>query len=371
MKDVTEVQALGGGWSDTPPITNESGGDVCNVAITLEKEIHCLGCRARRVSLPNEDRIKFVLHSKGDPSSPVICSTQSDLDDHFNPKSPGALLKCVLLSLMSSEELFLLPKKQYEIQTWSDLPAGSGLGGSSILAACAVLSLGRLFGFCLSRMDIINAVLKVEQLLSTGGGWQDQIGAIYPRFKITRSPARLPVEVHVDPLPCSNEFLEEFEARVVLIQTGPARLARDLLQNVVRRWHRREEEFTVAIEQLRQNAERMSLAITSENFLAIGRELNEYWKLKKFVTGQDQAEPQLVKDLFKETSTLTDSQCLCGAGGGGFAVLILKTDTNFESLHSIVTKKFPYMQVHHVYVCSKGLSSFREDLLEEQYQFAD
>ena len=57
----------------------------------------------------------------------------------------------------------------------SDLPAGSGMGGSSILAAAALHSLSALLGLSTSRDALVSLVSQVEQLLTTGGGWQDQV----------------------------------------------------------------------------------------------------------------------------------------------------------------------------------------------------
>jgi galactokinase/mevalonate kinase-like predicted kinase len=62
----------------------------------------------------------------------------------------------------------------------SDLPAGSGMGGSSVLAAAALRSLGDLLLLPpsyqpLTQADIVYLVTVVEQLLTSGGGWQDQV----------------------------------------------------------------------------------------------------------------------------------------------------------------------------------------------------
>ena len=362
---------LAGGWSDTPPITNESGGIVCNVAITLEPNVPCLGASARRFSVPG-NRSTFILRiGRFDalPKSPediVTCTSAKDFEDHFNPRAPGALGKCVLLALMDLNRLMELGFG-LELCLWSDLPPGSGLGGSSILSACAALAASHVLGIVLTRQDIVKVVLKVEQLLSTGGGWQDQIGAIYPEFKITRSEARLPIRVDVFPLPASPQFVSEFQSRVILVQTGPARLARDLLQNVVRRWHRREPEFIQAIDSLRETAKRMSEAIIHGRIDNLSKELNAYWKLKKFVTGKDQAEPSLIRDLFTKTEHLTVARSLCGAGGGGFAVFVVKEGVEFQEFKRAVSEAFPDMIVHHAYVCRSGLNGWRED--QPEYKF--
>jgi galactokinase/mevalonate kinase-like predicted kinase len=61
------------------------------------------------------------------------------------------------------------------VASYSNLPAGSGMGGSSILAATILKSIGSLLKLDLSNDRLIYLVSEVEQLLTTGGGWQDQV----------------------------------------------------------------------------------------------------------------------------------------------------------------------------------------------------
>ncbi len=61
------------------------------------------------------------------------------------------------------------------ISSFSNLPAGSGMGGSSILASTILKSISHLVGYNLSNNSLIYLVSEVEQLLTTGGGWQDQV----------------------------------------------------------------------------------------------------------------------------------------------------------------------------------------------------
>ena len=55
--------------------------------------------------------------------------------------------------------------------------------------------------------SLVHAVLKLEQMLTTGGGWQDQVGGLYPGVKVTRAAACLPLRVMPDVLPVSDVFL--------------------------------------------------------------------------------------------------------------------------------------------------------------------
>jgi fucokinase len=90
---------LSGGWSDTPPITYESGGLVVNVAVNLVANKHALGASCRRT---NSNWFELRFGRFDDVSSQedtVKCASIKDFQDHNNPKARAALLKCVLLAL--------------------------------------------------------------------------------------------------------------------------------------------------------------------------------------------------------------------------------------------------------------------------------
>lgn len=75
-------------------------------------------------------------------------------------------------------------------------------------------------------------MLYVEQVLTTGGGWQDQVGGFTPALKIGRfhkntlsERSRITVEY-----PGSHTFAEKMNGRLALVYTGRTRLAKNLLQ---------------------------------------------------------------------------------------------------------------------------------------------
>ena len=169
---------LTGGWTDTPPICYEMGGKVVDLAIQVDgkKPIGCVAIREEK------EGVRVVL-AHGDTLE-VRCL--ADMADHTNPGAPGALVKCCLIAagLVHLD----LPDKKFQehlaricggglrIELWSDLPQGSGLGTSSILAGAVLAALWTTLGASYNRLELVHAVLVVEQLLTTGGGWQDQVG---------------------------------------------------------------------------------------------------------------------------------------------------------------------------------------------------
>ena len=66
-----------------------------------------------------------------------------------------------------------------EITLLAAIPAGSGLGTSSILASTVLGAINDFCGLAWDRNDICSYTLALEQLLTTGGGWQDQYGGVF------------------------------------------------------------------------------------------------------------------------------------------------------------------------------------------------
>jgi len=75
--------------------------------------------------------------------------------------------------------------------------------------------------------------MRLEQLMTTGGGWQDQAGGIFPGAKLVVSGPGLSQKLRVQPVPSTAEAAAEFESLLVLYYTGIRRIARGLLQQVV------------------------------------------------------------------------------------------------------------------------------------------
>ena len=114
------------------------------------------------------------------------------------------------------------------------VPQGSGLGTSSILAGAVISACWSAVGLQYSRRDLVHAVLVVEQLLTTGGGWQDQVGGLHPGINLGLSQASHSVSVTTVPASISERLCLQLNSRLLLLFTGKPRLAKNLLQNVIR-----------------------------------------------------------------------------------------------------------------------------------------
>ena len=170
--------------------------------------------------------------------------------------------------------------------------------------------------------SIVHSVLILEQLLTTGGGWQDQVGGLLPGFKFSISPDVFPVSVHTETLTVPESLIDAFNHRLVCIYTGRQRLARSLLQDVIRHWYAREPSILQAVTDLRDNSYDCREALLRGDLPAVGVCVDKYWASKK--TMAPQSEPKFVVDMREALKDLIYGSSLAGAGGGGFFFCITK-----------------------------------------------
>nr|XP_039262133.1 L-fucose kinase-like [Styela clava]XP_039262134.1 L-fucose kinase-like [Styela clava] len=331
---------LSGGWSDTPPICYENGGSVVNVALLLENE-RPVGARVKVIKEPMISMTTVIKKDKVSFSNP--CYDIEKFRDYCRPQAQDALLKACFVfagivsldSKLSLEEQLL---ERYggglEIQTWSDLPRGSGLGTSSILAGAIITVLLYSGGHVADLDCVMHAVLMVEQLMTTGGGWQDQVGGMVGGIKRCFSKNELPLKIGMKPIAVSKDFLGKFEERLKLIYTGKTRLARNMLQDVLRNWYTKTPKIIKNCKNLVNNALNCEESFLKGDIGAVGECINEYWKQKKIMAPG--CEPASCTEIMKVLQPYSLGQTLAGAGGGGFLCVLLKEPQTKEFIYDLV-----------------------------------
>ena len=70
-------------------------------------------------------------------------------------------------------------------------------------------------------------------MLTTGGGWQDQVGGLTGGIKLVSTPPGLPQRITVTPVQLSADVAAQLEKRLLLVYTGQRRLAKNLLRTVM------------------------------------------------------------------------------------------------------------------------------------------
>ncbi|KAF9200164.1 hypothetical protein BGZ49_009638 [Haplosporangium sp. Z 27] len=323
---------LAGGWTDTIPITHEHGGKVVNVAVKVNNRAPYT-VKARRTEA-------LILSLSYDPNiSPEHYHSLEQIRDHADPLVPCALLKACIVA---SGIIGLTPSKHddvpfatlvealkhsgggLELIVRSSLPLGSGMGTSSILAAAILAVLKTLKGEPYTSDDLLYLTLEVEQMMNTGGGWQDQVGGILPGFKVTTCELGLPIQIKTNTLDLSDSFIKNFDSRLLLIYTGKTRLAKNLLQTVLMNWAGRDEAVVETMHRLVEDATQCESSLREDNLANVGAVLSRYFDDKRFLSNTTLENPKTVGILVKHLGPYIEGASLAGAGGGGFLVALLK-----------------------------------------------
>jgi fucokinase len=313
---------LAGGWTDTPPQALEIGGSVINVALTLNGG---LPIRAS-VELIAEPVIHLVATDLG---MEATFEDARALKQYADPSDPFCLHKASIFEAGALPErvqglarALLQRGAGLRITTDSGVPKGSGLGTSSILGAAVLAALRQVAGHSLDVGDISNRVLRLEQRLTTGGGWQDQVGALLGGFKLARSRPGTDQTPEMQQIPVPAEVLAEFEARLVICYTGVPRLARNVLQRVVARYLKREPAVVDALAEMKVMVEGLHTALLEGEFRTIGAIMQRSWELNKQI--EPSASNEDLEALFARIAPFADGAKMAGAGGGGFVAALAK-----------------------------------------------
>lgn len=330
----------GGGWSDTPPYCMENGGTVLNAAVSFRGE------NPIEVTLRKLPQPAIVLEST-DIGSYKEFTDMQQLQSCRNPHDPFALHKAALIACgvipaqggPSVEEVCRnLGGGLYMNTRVINIPKGSGLGTSSILAGACVKALCKFLGLEMEQGALYNRVLSMEQLMSTGGGWQDQVGGLTPGIKMVTSRPGLKQEICCTQVNLSEETLEELNRRFCLIYTGQRRLARNLLREVVGKYIGNVDNSPQITYEIQRTAVLMRFELEKGNIDGFAQLLNQHWELsKKLDAGCTNT---CIDQIFLSVQDLIDGQMICGAGGGGFLQVVLKKGVDRQQLRNRLREVF-------------------------------
>ena len=230
---------IAGGWTDTPPFCLMEGGNVINLAIELNGQPP-LQAYVRPCAEPH------IVCRSIDLGAAETIETYEQLRDFNKVGSPFSIPKAALAlagfhpqfcteHFASLRDQLMHMGGGLEITLFSAIPAGSGLGTSSILASTV---LGAISDFCAlawDKTEICKRTLILEQLLTTGGGWQDQYGGVIGGVKLLQSTKELAQEPLIRRLPSDLFTDPQYAPCHLLFYTGITRTAKDILAEIVRR----------------------------------------------------------------------------------------------------------------------------------------
>nr|WP_321452846.1 bifunctional fucokinase/fucose-1-phosphate guanylyltransferase [uncultured Carboxylicivirga sp.] len=317
---------LAGGWADTPPFCMQFGGSVMNLAVELNEQPPIQAY----IRLSSEKKI--TLRSIDNGVSEVINSYE-ELANYNTVGSAFSIPKAALCLAGFHPDYCSLPYSSleqqlndfgggFEISMLAAIPKGSGLGTSSILAATLLGTLADFASLGWDHQTICHRTLILEQLLTTGGGWQDQYGGILPGVKLLESEPGTQEKMNVRWLPDQVFTGTDYKENWLLYYTGITRVAKNVLQEIVRGMFLNEGQRLRTLQEIKQHAYRTADAVQRLDFEATGKMVRHSWKLNQMLdSGVNTPD---VQKIVNQIDDLALGHKLLGAGGGGFMVICAK-----------------------------------------------
>jgi len=319
---------LAGGWSDTPPFCLKHGGAVVNVGVDLNGQapvqVFVRVCPDRHIVLRSIDL-----------GAQTTIRTFQDLEDCSDVASEFALAKAAFCLAgfhprFHSSRPGSLPELLdgfgggLEVSLLAATPKGSGLGTSSVLAATLLAALSSAGGLGWDREEIFRRTLALEQMLTSGGGWQDQAGGLYHGIKLIETSPGLDQKPTVRWLPEQLLGPQSANHTALLYYTGITRVAKTILQEIVRGMLLNSHAHMGKLFDIRGHALAAYQAIQRESWPAFCEVVKESWRLNQSL--DPGTNPPEVAAMLAGVENWTAAAKLLGAGGGGYILLLAKDE---------------------------------------------
>ena len=334
---------LAGGWTDTPPYCLMEGGSVVNIAIELNGQpplqAYVKPCREPHIVLRSIDL-----------GAIEVIDTFEQLSEYNRVGSPFSIPKAALALAgflpAFCEEKYKTLREQLEtfgsgieLTLLSAIPAGSGLGTSSILASTVLGAVSDFCSLAWDKNEIGRRTLVLEQLLTTGGGWQDQFGGVLGGVKLLQTQRGFDQNPQVRWLPDSLFTQPEYAQCHLLYYTGITRTAKTILAEIVRRMFLNHGGELRQLRSMKAHAIDMYEAIQRQDYEMYGQLVRKTWQQNQRIDSGTNP------DSVQRITSLVDDLCLGyklpGAGGGGYLYMVAKDPEAAARIKQIINQAQP------------------------------
>lgn len=294
---------LAGGGTDVSPYTEMFGGAVMNATI---------GHYAYAKLKPREDgRVAFHALDLG-AAEELPAEAPLPLEGRLS------LLRAVYNRIVADHHGGRpLP---VTLTSYSEAPAGSGLGSSSALVVACVQAFAEWLSLPLGEYDVAHLAYVIERVdLGQQGGRQDQYAATFGGFNFMEFGAE--DRVIVNPLRIRPEVVKELEARTLLCFTGVSRESAHIIAQQSDQVKAGSARSIEAMHALKASALVMKEALLRGDFALLAETLRQGWAHKRATAeGVSNTHIEQVQQAALDAGAYAGK--VSGAGGGGFMMLM-------------------------------------------------
>ncbi len=287
--------SFGGGGTDLPAYYNQFGGAVLSTAINRYIYTFISNGAGNALQVMSSDFRVFYRHESG---------------SEFTTDGELGLAKAVIREFggVNGADVFLA----------SQIPPGTGLGGSGAVAVSMITALAAWRGQAMSNGDIAEMACDIEiNKMKLPSGKQDEYGSAIGGLKhIIFSKDG----TQVNPLEVAPEVMEQFQRRLMLFFTGKSRDSEKILSAQSKASHQQDASTLERMHRIKALGAQMVDTVKEGRLDDFADLLHQSWLQKRGVTS-DITNNQI--DLAYETARKNGALGgkITGAGGGGFLML--------------------------------------------------
>lgn len=310
-----------GGGTDLPAFSDIYGGSVLNA--TINQYAHC--------TLIETDDNKIIFNA-----SDIGVSEELSLSSDIEMEGLLPLHRAVYIKFINK---FGLKPKPFHLNTYSDVPPGSGLGSSSTLVVALIKAFSEWLDIPLGKYDIASLAYQIERIdLGFSGGKQDQYAASFGGFNFM--DFNTDGTVIINPLSVKPKFINELSEHLILYYSGISRSAADISDSIIDEQNnnvgKKINESLEAMKVTKKISHEMKNAVLVGDISEIALLMNSSWKQKK-LTAKNVSNEGLDK-IFNLAIQNNAIACkLSGAGGGGFSIFLVNPIHRYEFINFLKT----------------------------------
>lgn len=307
---------LAGGGTDVSPYCDTYGGCVLNVTINMYA--YCT------IEETNDGKIQFYATDRNEYCSAALGEALSI--DRCLPLHKG-IYNHILKSYPT------ISNRSFRMTTYSDAPAGSGLGSSSTMVVAILKAFQEWLNLPLGEYDLALLAYQIERSeLRLSGGRQDQYAATFGGFNFMEFEKS--DRVIVNPLRVKHWIQNELANSLILYYTGTSRDSAKIIDEQIKSTTENLSENLDGLHELKEQARIMKEATLKGDFSMFANCLLRGWEAKK-KTSASITNPHIneIYDFIMQNGGRAAK--ISGAGGGGFMMIYCDPAQRFSLVEKL------------------------------------
>ena len=304
---------LGGGGTDMESFYAKYGGAVLNATIDLYS---CCTLTPK-----NNNKIVF---SATDLQEEFECELTNEIEPTGQLKLHKAIYNRIVRDYNNNQPF------SHKLITYSDVPAGSGLGSSSTMVVSIIKAYAELLSLPFGDYDISHLAYEIERVdLGMKGGKQDQYAATFGGFNFMEFYKN--DHTIINPLRVRKWIISELEQSLILFNTGTSRESSNIISIQDKQIKNNNQNTTDSMLQIKQEALNIKEFLLKGNFDGIASSIQKGWLAKK-QSSNSISNDKINKLYDKIMAAGAMAGKISGAGGGGFIMFLTRPSRRMEIL---------------------------------------